>query len=615
MNALLQGRYEIIQTLSAGGFGETFVALDRQLPSQRKVVIKKFKPQHQYDARTYEIVRERFEREAAVLESLSDVCRHVPKLYAFFSEAGDYYLVQEFIEGQTLNEFVRAQGRLDEATTRQLLTSLLEALHEIHAQGIIHRDIKPDNILLRAGNGQPVLIDFGAVKEIVTTVLDAYGTPQRASLIIGTPGYTPAEQSVGRPVYASDLYSLAMTMIFALTGRQPHELNDLASGELRWHQHTGKLSQPLTALLDQAIRYDYRERFKNAQEMSEALNIAPPPPQPAPVKPMPEPIDRTAAVDPTTMQRPTPTKPKPQPRVDVQPQPASPSPKLDIKPAGMPRLLKAVIGLGLAGVLIGIIYWSSNNSALGTPIIRTTTTTHGASVPAGKDFTETINGIKLEMKAVPAGSFLMGSPANEAEYSDDERPQHRVNVATFLIGKYEITQAQWRAVMNTNPADFKGDDFPVESVSWDDVYTFCRRLSSMTGKAFRLPTEAEWEYAARAGTTGAYAGELDAMAWHIKNSGDETHPVGQKKANAFGLYDMHGNVSEWCDDVTHKDYNGAPTDGSSWLEVGTQLHRVLRGGSWRNLVTNARSASRDDGWPGDHSFEAGLRVAVSARTP
>ena len=333
MNALLQGRYEIIQTLSAGGFGETFVAVDRQLPSQRKVVIKKFKPQQQLDARTYEIVRERFEREAAVLESLSDVCRHVPKLYAFFSEAGDYFLVQEFIEGQTLTALVRTQGRLDEAATRQLLTSLLAALHEIHAQGIIHRDIKPDNILLRAGNGQPVLIDFGAVKEIVTTVLDAYGTPQRASLIIGTPGYAPAEQSVGRPVYASDLYSLAMTMIFALTGRQPHELNDLASGELRWRQHTGKLSQPLTESLERAIRYDYRERFKNAQEMLDDLNVALAP-LPEPVKPLPrpEPITNTIAVDPTTMQRPA-------------------LPKTSLTPNELPVELKSALKAALFGLI------------------------------------------------------------------------------------------------------------------------------------------------------------------------------------------------------------------------------------------------------------------------
>ncbi|NOT64175.1 MAG: SUMF1/EgtB/PvdO family nonheme iron enzyme [Acidobacteria bacterium] len=469
MNALLQGRYEIIQTLSAGGFGETFVALDRQLPSQRKVVIKKFKPQQQYDARTYEIVRERFEREAAVLESLSDVCRHVPKLYAFFSEAGDYYLVQEFIEGQTLNEFVRAQGRLDEATTRQLLTSLLKALHEIHAQGIIHRDIKPDNILLRASTGQPVLIDFGAVKEIVTTVLDAYGTPQQSSLIIGTPGYAPAEQSVGRPVYASDLYSLAMTMIFALTGRQPHELNDLASGELRWRQYTGKLSQPLTQSLERAIQYDYRERFKNAKEMLDALNVA---------------------------------------------------------------------------LLV-------------------------------KDFTDIINGVNLEMKAVPAGSFLMGSPDNEAGRSANEEPQRRVNIAAFAIGKYPITQAQWRSVMGDNPSGVKGDNLPVECVSWNDAKEFCQKLSQLTGKAYRLPTEAEWEYACRAGTTGAHAGELKAIAWYVEYS---TLPVGQKQANAFGLFDMHGNVWEWCEDVWHQDYDGAPTDDSAWLSGGDSRYHVVRGG-------------------------------------
>jgi formylglycine-generating enzyme required for sulfatase activity len=221
---------------------------------------------------------------------------------------------------------------------------------------------------------------------------------------------------------------------------------------------------------------------------------------------------------------------------------------------------------------------------------------------------------EIEMVYVTGGSFLMGSPENEPGRYKDEGPQHRVTVQDFYIGKYEVTQAQWRAVMGTNPSSFKGDNLPVENVSWNDAKEFCRKLSQMTGKEYRLPTEAEWEYACRAKTTGAYAGDLDAMAWYDKNSGSKTHPVGQKQPNAFGLYDMHGNVWEWCEDQWHDSYNGAPTDGRAWTDISaTGSDRVFRGGGWGYYAVICRSADRHNGAPGDRGDYVGFRLVRVGR--
>lgn len=225
-------------------------------------------------------------------------------------------------------------------------------------------------------------------------------------------------------------------------------------------------------------------------------------------------------------------------------------------------------------------------------------------------YVENLNGVSLEMILVPTGKFTMGS--NEKE---NEKPPREVIVPSFYIGKYEVTQKQWQAVMDENPSRFDGDDLPVEQVSWDEARAFCKKLTAMTGKTYRLPSEAEWEYACRAGTPGDYAGKLDEIAWYRDNSGMKTHPVGKKDANAFGLFDMHGNVWEWCEDVSHEDYNDAPKDGSAWKKRGDQGRRVRRGGSWGAFSYICRSASRDDNAPSARDADVGFRVVVSARTP
>ncbi|MEG4917454.1 SUMF1/EgtB/PvdO family nonheme iron enzyme [Microcoleus sp. B7-D4] len=222
-----------------------------------------------------------------------------------------------------------------------------------------------------------------------------------------------------------------------------------------------------------------------------------------------------------------------------------------------------------------------------------------------KFFTENLpGGITIDMIAIPGGSFVMGSPSTETGRYDYEGPQHNVTVAPFFMGKYEVTQAQYKAVMGNNPSDSKGAKRPVESVSWNDAVEFCRKLTQKTGKTYRLPSEAEWEYACRAGTTTPfYFGETitsDLVNCDVRDpygsapSGlyrGQTTDVGSFPPNAFGLYDMHGNVYEWCSDKWHGNYNGAPTDGSSW-ETGTDNDRVLRDGSWNYNVVYCRSANR-----------------------
>jgi len=253
-------------------------------------------------------------------------------------------------------------------------------------------------------------------------------------------------------------------------------------------------------------------------------------------------------------------------------------------------------------------------------------------------FTEDLGkGISLEMAVIPAGSFQMGSPETEEGHSDDESPQHEVTLASFCLGKYPITQAQWQAVaalpqvnrkLDPNPSRFKGKDLPVEQVSWYDAVEFCSRLSQKTGKKYRLPSEAEWEYACRANTTtpfhfgetitpelANYDGNYTYGSGTKGKYRQQTTPVGSfKVANSFGLYDMHGNIWEWCADHWHSNYQGAPTDGSAWLVSNDNENhsRMLRGGSWLVNPRLCRSAARDFVVPGSRYDSVGFRVVCPA---
>jgi len=220
----------------------------------------------------------------------------------------------------------------------------------------------------------------------------------------------------------------------------------------------------------------------------------------------------------------------------------------------------------------------------------------------------------MEFVLIPAGEFKMGSPSKEKDRFDYECPSHKVTIkCSFYLGKSSVTQKQWKEIMGKNPSHFKGEDRPVEMVSWKEARKFIKKLNEKedTDK-YRLPSEAEWEYACRAGTqTRYYFGDdeskLNEYAWYSENSVNETHPVGQKKPNSWGFYDMHGNVWEWVQDNWHENFNGAPSDGSAW-EDENEVNRVSRGGSWFCAAILCRSASRFRRDPENKISNMGFRL-------
>ena len=250
-----------------------------------------------------------------------------------------------------------------------------------------------------------------------------------------------------------------------------------------------------------------------------------------------------------------------------------------------------------------------------TPTQQSSCSAQSPTQATGRTHTVNLNSrLRLEMVEIPAGSFCMGSTNGDW----NEKPVHRVTIRNaFYIGKYEVTQEQWQSVMGNNPSKFKdcGAKCPVEEVSWDDTQNFINRLNeSNDGFRYRLPSEAEWEYACRAGTTGDYAGNPTEMAWYLGNSKNETHAVGGLQPNAWGLADMHGNVWEWCQDWYHETYYGSPADGSAWLNGVEQKARVLRGGSWGGNA-GLRSASRYNSTPDLRDSIFGFRLVAGVRTP
>ena len=560
MNTLV-GRYEIIRQLGGGGFAITYLARDTMQPSKPLCVVKQLRPN-----KTHPRLIELFHKEAAILEKLG---KHpqIPQLLAHFQENDNLYIVQELIQGHDLSKEIFSGKRLSEGYASKLLKSILEILSFVHQQGVIHRDIKPQNLMRRQEDGRIFLIDFGAVKELGSLMLNSQGEVI-SSMVIGTPGYMPNEQGLGKPCLASDIYATGMTAIQALTGTQPSCLEENPeTGEVIWLDRVC-ISQYLAEVITTMVRRHHSFRYSHARYALQALNL------------------------PTRLSPSVPPKPPPNPPIPIN---FSRRKALQIFSFAGSGLLLIVGGKAL----FDSVSSPDDVSKLKSFDFETVTVNASGNIINrqslnAKYFTEDLgNGVSLEMAEIPGGEFLMGSPADEKEREDSESPQHKVSVKTFSIGKFAVTQAQYQAIMGKNPSYFKGEKRPVERVSWNDAAEFCKKLTQKTGKTYRLPSEAEWEYACRAGTTTPFhfgetittdlANYKGNQTYANEPKGkyrQETTEVGSFPPNAFGLYDMHGNVWDWCQDSWHNNYNGALNNGSAWDENENDTIRLLRGGSW-----------------------------------
>jgi formylglycine-generating enzyme required for sulfatase activity len=570
------GNYRLLEPLGAGGMGQVFKA--EHLRMQRQVALKVIAA----DLLRSAAARERFRREVHAVARLASP--HIVAAYDAGEQGGHDFLVMEYVAGDNLDHLVRRQGPLSVETALRYTAEAANGLAHAHDAGVIHRDVKPANLLL-AGDGTVKVLDLGLAR--LASEENGPSSLTATQAVMGTAPFMAPEQALDtRTADArADIYSLGCTLFYLLTGRPPYE------GKTNMELLVAHREQPIPSL---------RQRRPDCPAAADALFrrlVAKRPEQrPASMHEVQSECERLLG----EMQHPPARKHLRRPL-------AAAAGLLIVGAAA--ALLIAALGGGDRGQQEG----TGENSRMATAPAEVTRS--GETAPA------------MEMVRIPAGEYWMGSPDSDRLAAADEKPRQKVKITRpFFLGKTEVTQAQYEAVMGANPSAFssrgrfrsrvKNKDtgqLPVESVSWLDAVRFCNRLSErhgMTpyykidgervtirgGSGYRLPTEAEWEYACRGGkdTTwhfGEKAADLGQFAWFADNSGDITHPVGRKNANPFGLHDMNGNVPEWCwDRYSPEYYKRLPASDPPGPGEGD--FRVYRGGAWNSRAPETRSAAR-----------------------
>jgi formylglycine-generating enzyme required for sulfatase activity/predicted Ser/Thr protein kinase len=564
---------EILEFLGQGGMGAVYKA--RQPDLDRLVALKILSP----DTGSDPAFAERFKREARSLARLNHP--HIVAVYDFGQAAGLYYFVMEYVDGVDLRQMERAE-RLAPREALGIVVQICEALQYAHDEGIVHRDIKPENLLIDK-KGRVKIADFGLAKLMAKNPKDF--TLTQAEQVMGTPHYMAPEQ-LEHPAEVdqrADIYSLGVVFYEMLTGELP--LGRFAPPSQKF-----QVDVRLDEVVLKTLEKEPSRRYQHASEVKtdvESITISP-----RPAATAGEARPAAPAAGPAAAQR---------PRKGRQTRTAW------IVAGVLVGALLVLLAVPIVGGLVAHLLVADSGRPTVVPGIspRQLDSAGKVGVPVAKEL-DLGGGVLMEMVLIPAGRFMMGEGAR----------QHEVALSKpFYLGVTEVTQAQYEAVMGTNPSEYKGATTPVESVFWDDAALFCKRLSERTGQAVRLPTEAEWEYACRADTQNEFSfgddpSALGDYAWHGGNSRYHPHPVGQKKPNAWGLYDMHGNVHEWCADW-YGEYPKRPvTTDPTGPASGTV--RVLRGGSWGyDKPVNFQCADRQVSAPADRFRRNGFRVAVS----
>lgn len=563
---LQHGKYRIERVLGQGGFGITYLAENTML--EGKVAIKEFFFKEYCErgeitssvtvptTANREIVerfKQKFVKEARTIFRLSHP--NIVRILDIFEENGTAYYVMEHIDGESLGDLVKRRGALPEQEALSYIRQAADALSYIHGELINHLDVKPGNLMKRAKDGRVILIDFGVAKQY-----DALTSEGTTTTPVGiSHGYSPTEQYRKNGVQtfspSSDVYALAATLFKLLTGTKPPEAIEVMDEGLPLGELRAKgVSEGVISAIVKAMK------GRNERTQSAAVFVA-----------------NLANTDERTI-----------PVIDV--------PVID------PEATVSVI-------------------TAAKPEVRQVVAPYEPQAQKPIENYEA-NGVSFEMVPVQGGTFTMGATREQGtDAFDEERPTHSVTLSSFSIGKTEVTQELWEAVMGSNHSKFKGPNKPVEWVSWNDCQTFIGKLNNLTGKQFRLPTEAEWEYAARGGQKSQgykYSGSnsLGDVAWYDDNSGSTTHDVATKRPNELGLYDMSGNVWEWCSDWYGNYSSNAQTNPQG---PRSGQYRVYRGGSWSSGAKICRSTLRGGFYPDGRIdldpdfcyYNLGLRLVLS----
>jgi len=612
VGTLLQGgKYRIDRYLSSGGFGNTYVAVNTEFEEQ--VAIKEFfmrgVSERQGDSVTVSVSnkdnvmqfsaqKEKFRKEARRLRKLRN--QHIVAVHDLFEENGTAYYEMDLIKGESLSERMKRTGQpLGEAEVLQILDQVLDALGVVHAQGLYHLDLKPANIMVDQ-TGRVLLIDFGASKQMSQN--DGYSVSTSSALAF-TPGYAPLEQTEQNLKSFgpwTDLYALGATLYKLLTGLTPP-----SASELLVSREPLVFPTPVSSKTQQLIAWMMKPAYVDRPQSVSAVRQFLSAPQPVVEEATQAVLPESVAEETEVMEKPR-LKPEPEPELKPHPNPTSEK-FADSEPERRSNKLSWGIGVGIAAAIVAAVMLKGPSA-----VTDVTDNMEEVNTSPRADETITVNGVSFKMIGVQGGTFTMGATSEQgSDAGSDEKPAHQVTLSTFSIGETEVTQELWQAVMGGNPSYFKGAKRPVEQVSWEDCQNFIRELNSLTGRRFRLPTEAEWEYAARGGNKSngyKYSGssDIDKVAWYNDNSGCETHDVATKRANELGLYDMSGNVWEWC-----QDWYGSYSSGSQTNPTGASSgsNRVFRGDGWGSGAVFCRVSFRYFHTPSNRHNGLGLRLA------